>query len=385
MADVHEDRHALPDVAMPGRFEARPRDERGWTGVASTLRTRFALVSQLERIKPQTSAQAARVPEVPMRICVTGGAGFIGSHLVDRLVRSGHDVTVLDNLSTGDLSNLRDSQGEFSFVEGDLRDPTAVTRAVRGTEVVFHQAAMASVGRSVRTPLVVNEVNVTGLLNVLVAARDTGAKRIVFASSSSVYGDTPTLPKCESMSLTPRSPYAATKAAGEDYLAAFHGAYGLEGVALRYFNVYGPRQSPDSEYAAVIPLFVDAFAKGIAPTIFGDGRQTRDFTFVHDVVDANCRAAFSAGPVSGAFNVGAGKRTSITDLAKAVGQAMGTYLTPTHEETRTGDVKDSLADISRAASLLGWRPRTPLATGLEQVADAYRCEQQVSGLLARLG
>jgi len=306
-----------------------------------------------------------------MKVCVTGGAGFIGSHLVDRLVRDGHEVSVLDNLSTGSLDNLADRREAISFVEGDLRDPSAVAEAVRGAEVVFHQAAMASVVRSVEMPLEVAATNITGLLNLLVAARDTGARRVVFASSSSVYGDTPTLPKHEAMPLTPRSPYAATKAAGEHFLAAFDAAYGLEGVALRYFNVYGPRQSPDSQYAAVIPLFADAFAHGRAPTIFGDGCQTRDFTFVEDVVDANVRAAVTAGPLGGAFNVGAGSATSINDLARALGEALGAYVAPIHEPTRTGDVQHSLADISRAETLLGWRPRTALAEGLQRIAEAF--------------
>ena len=307
-----------------------------------------------------------------MKVCVTGGAGFIGSHLVDRLVREGHAVSVLDNLSTGRLANLADSHGAYELVKGDVREPGAVQRAVRGAEVVFHQAAMASVVRSVRTPLEVNDVNVSGLLNVLVAARDTGARRVVFASSSSVYGDTPTLPKQESMALTPRSPYAATKAAGEHFLDAFHSAYGLEGVALRYFNVYGPRQAPDSQYAAVIPLFADAFAHGRAPMIYGDGGQTRDFTFVEDVVDANYRAATVPGPLGGAFNVGAGSAISINDLAKALGNAIGRYVAPEYAEARIGDVRDSLADISRAAALLGWQPWTPLAMGLKRVAAALR-------------
>jgi len=217
----------------------------------------------------------------------------------------------------------------------------------------------------------VTEVNVAGLLNVLVAARDAGARRVIAASSSSVYGDTPTLPKREAMALTPRSPYAATKAAGEHFLKAFHVAYGLEGVALRYFNVYGPRQSPDSQYAAVIPLFADAFRRGRAPTIFGDGSQTRDFTFVEDVVDANCRAAGVPGPLSGAFNIGAGNATSINELARALGEAMGNYVVPRHDVPRVGDVRDSLADVSRAAEHFGWRPRTPLAAGLRHVAEAF--------------
>jgi len=233
-----------------------------------------------------------------MRTCVTGGAGFIGSNLVDRLVRDGHEVAVLDNLSTGRRENLEAVEGDVRFFEGDLRDPAVVAQAVRGCEAVFHLAALAAVARSIDDPQEVTDVNVGGTLNLLMAARDAGARRVVFASSSSVYGDTPTLPKVETMPTSPRSPYAASKVAGEALLMAFHAAYGLEGVALRYFNVYGPRQSPDSQYAAVIPLFVAAMSEGRPPTIHGDGEQTRDFTFVADVVDAVVRAATAPAAAS---------------------------------------------------------------------------------------
>lgn len=307
-----------------------------------------------------------------MKVLVTGGAGFIGSHLTDRLVADGHDVVVLDNLSTGSLDNLAGAAPRIAFVEGDLRDRVTVAQACRGVEVVFHQAALASVARSVEHPREVTEVNVGGTLNLVLAARDAGVRRVVFASSSSVYGDTPTLPKTETMALTPRSPYAASKAAGEAYLAAAMGSYGLETVSLRYFNVYGPRQSPRSLYAAVVPLFVDAVLRGQAPTIHGDGGQTRDFTFVEDVADALVRAATAPRAVEGPMNVGGGRRISVLDLARAVARAVGVSVSPVHEPPRVGDVRDSLADIDRARDRLGWSPRTDLEAGLARVVAAAR-------------
>jgi UDP-glucose 4-epimerase len=305
-----------------------------------------------------------------MRICVTGGGGFIGSNLVDRLVADGHRVVVLDNFSTGRRENLADSLDRIELVEGDLRDRGAVERAVAGAEVVYHQAALAAVARSVESPREVTDVNVGGTLNVLVAARDARARRVVFASSSSVYGDTPTLPKTETMPLSPRSPYAASKAAGEAYLQAFYGSYGLETVSFRYFNVYGPRQSPRSRYAAVVPRFVAAMAEGTPPTIFGDGGQTRDFTYVGDVVDALVLAATAPRAVEGPMNLGAGGRTSILELARIVGRAVGFRGTPAFEPARVGDVRDSLADIRRAREWVGWTPRTTLAEGIRRLADA---------------
>jgi UDP-glucose 4-epimerase len=307
-----------------------------------------------------------------MKVLVTGGAGFIGSHLTDRLVADGHHVTVLDNLATGSLQNLAGVRARIDWIEGDLRDRAAVERAVRGVEVVFHQAALASVARSVENPREVTEVNVGGTLNLLVAARDAKVRRIVFASSSSVYGDTPELPKVETMPCAPRSPYAASKAAGEAYLSAFQASYGLEAAILRYFNVYGPRQSPRSLYAAVVPRFADAVLRGTPPTIYGDGGQTRDFTFVGDVVDALGRAAQAPRAVEGPMNVGGGRRISILDLVAAVGRAAGLAVVPTHEPARVGDVRDSLADIGRARDRLGWAPRTALAEGIVRVVDAAR-------------
>lgn len=301
-----------------------------------------------------------------MKVCVTGGAGFIGSNLVSRLVADGHAVTVLDNLSTGRRDNLEAEGDHVRLVEGDLRDRAAVESALGGVEVVYHMAALASVQRSVENPAEVTDVNVNGTLNVLSAAHDLGVRRVVFASSSSVYGDSPTLPKHELMPIQPLSPYAASKAAGEAYLAAFYAAYGLETVSLRYFNVFGPRQRADSQYAAVIPLFIDAMRAGKAPTIFGDGEQTRDFTFIGDVVNALVRAATAPGQPDTALNIGGGgNRISINDLARAIAKATGFEGEPHYADARIGDVRDSLADISRAQAYLGWEPSTPLDDGIQ--------------------
>jgi UDP-glucose 4-epimerase len=306
-----------------------------------------------------------------MKTCVTGGAGFIGSHLVDRLLADGHKVVVLDDLSTGRLENLSSAHGRVEFIEDDLRDKRAVARAVAGCEVVYHQGALAAVARSVEKPEEVTEVNVGGTLNVLVASRDAKVRRVVFASSSSVYGDTPELPKVETMTLSPRSPYAASKAAGEAYLCAFQASYGLETVVFRYFNVYGPRQSPRSLYAAAVPRFVEALLAGTAPTIYGDGLQTRDFTFVGDVVDALVRASSAPRAVDGPMNLGGGRRISILDLVGVIARAVGHVGRPRHEPTRVGDVRDSLADIRRAQAALGWNPRTTLEAGIARVVECF--------------
>jgi UDP-glucose 4-epimerase len=306
-----------------------------------------------------------------MKVCVTGGAGFIGSNLVDRLVETGHEVSVLDNLVTGSRANLARALPHVRFLEADLRDPSAVADAVAGCEVVFHQGALAAVARSVENPVEVTEVNLGGTLNVLVAARDAGVRRVVFASSSSVYGDTPTLPKTETMPLLPLSPYAASKAAGEAYLSAWHATYGLETVSLRYFNVYGPRQSPRSLYAAAVPKFLEAVAHGRAPVIYGDGQQTRDFTWVGDVVDALLAAATAPGAVGvGPINIGGGERVTIMALVDLIAQALAWKGRATLEPARVGDVRHSLADIRRAREALGWTPRTRLQDGITRLARA---------------
>lgn len=314
-----------------------------------------------------------------MKVCVTGGAGFIGSNLVSRLVADGHAVSVLDDLSTGHLENLAAVRDDIRFVEGDLRDANAVRSAIGGVEVVYHMAALASVQRSVEAPLDVTAVNVGGTLNVLMAANELGARRVVFASSSSVYGDSPTLPKVETMPIGALSPYAASKAAGEAYLAAFHAAYGLETIALRYFNVFGPRQRADSQYAAVIPLFIEAMRAGRSPTIFGDGEQTRDFTYVGDVVDALVLAATAPGVPGSPLNIGGGRnRISINDLAGAIARSTGFEGEPTYAPPRVGDVRDSLADISRAKAYLGWDPKTPLDVGIQATVEAFEADRATS-------
>ncbi len=327
-----------------------------------------------------------------MKTCVTGGAGFIGSHLVDRLLADGHQVVVLDDLSTGRMENLAAAQAtgpggadkdRFTFIEDDLRDKRAVARAVAGCEVVYHQGALAAVARSVEKPEEVTEVNVGGTLNVLVAARDAKVRRVVFASSSSVYGDTPELPKVESMPLSPRSPYAASKAAGEAYLSAFQAAYGLETVSFRYFNVYGPRQSPKSLYAAAVPRFVEAILSGVGPTIYGDGLQTRDFTFVGDVVDAIVRASSAPRAVDGPMNLGGGRRISILDLVGVIAHAVGSTGKPRHEPVRVGDVRDSLADIRRAQTALAWNPRTTLDVGIARVIESFGRKPVAAAVAAR--
>ena len=310
-----------------------------------------------------------------LRACVTGGAGFIGSHLVDRLVRLDARVTVLDDLSSGRLANLSDSLHRLRFVHGDVRDAEAVRSAVQDADVVFHQAARASVVRSIEDPEGITSVNVGGTVQILAAAQRAGVKRVVFASSSSVYGDVDLPVKREDLPLNPRSPYAASKAAGEQYLAAFEAAYGMECVALRYFNVYGPRQSADSAYAAVVPLFVQAYLDGHAPTVFGDGLQTRDFTFVADVVEANVRAGTLPGVSGRVMNVGAGEAHSIMSLATKIGAIVGTSLEARFEPPRAGDVKHSLADLERLETTLGWRPATPLDVGLRRVVEAHIAER----------
>jgi UDP-glucose 4-epimerase len=303
---------------------------------------------------------------------VTGGAGFIGSNIVDALVRRGDRVRVFDNFSSGRRENLGGVHDHVELIEGDLRDADAVRRAVAGAEVVLHQGALPSVQRSIEDPLATNAVNVDGTLNVLVAAREAGVRRVVVASSSSVYGDTPTLPKVETMPMDPRSPYAVSKAATEHYALAWAAAFGVPAIALRYFNVYGPRQNPDSDYAAVIPRFVTRMLHGRPPTIYGDGLQSRDFSFVEDVVHANLLAAAAPAEVSGAFNIAVGDRHTLLDLVAALNRLLGTDLAPEHAPPRAGEVRHSQAAIDLAGSVLGFEPRYSLAQGLERTVAYYR-------------
>jgi len=302
---------------------------------------------------------------------VTGGAGFIGGHLVERLVADGWRVRVLDDFSTGRDVNLAGVAREIELLRGDIRDTDLLPHALRGVEVVFHQAAMASVPRSVAEPIRTNSVNVDGTLGVLEAARHAGVRRVVYAASSSAYGDTPVLPKIETMPAAPLSPYALQKYVGEVYCRLYTELYGLETVALRYFNVYGPRQDPKSEYAAVIPKFITACLRGEAPTIFGDGEQTRDFTMVYDAVQANLLAADAPRAAGMVCNVAAGARTSLNQLFEAIRAETGSSVKPRYAPPREGDVRDSLASLERPRELLGYEPRVSLREGLRITIESF--------------
>jgi nucleoside-diphosphate-sugar epimerase len=300
---------------------------------------------------------------------VTGGAGFIGSHLSDRLLAEGWRVRVLDDFSSGREANVAHWNGHAELTRGDLRDRALLAKLLDGIEVVFHQAAVPSVPRSVAEPERTNDVNVTGTLGLLEAARRAGVRRVVFASSSSAYGDTPVLPKVETMAPCPLSPYALQKYAGERYCQLFHRLYGLETVALRYFNVYGPRQNPASEYAAVIPRFATACLAGEPPTVFGDGEQTRDFTFVGDAVAANLLAADAERAPGEVVNVAGGRRVSLNELLREIRSLTGASVEPRYQPARPGDVRDSLADLSRARELLGFEPEVDLRSGLRRTIE----------------
>jgi len=294
---------------------------------------------------------------------VTGGAGFIGSHLTEELVRRGHRVRVVDNLVTGKRSNLDHIRG-VDFLEGDLADKNVAVRSVAGIDYVLHQAAIPSVPRSVNDPETSHRANIEASLNILIAARDAGVKRLVYAGSSSVYGNTPTLPKREDMPPNPLSPYALQKLVAEQYARLFTTLYGFETVTIRYFNVFGPRQDPGSPYSGVISLFATALVEGRQPTIFGDGEQTRDFTYVSNVVDGvlkACEAPKAAGEV---INVATGGRISLNELLRTMNRIVGTDLKATYQELRAGDVRDSQADITKAKSLLGYTPSVDLEEGL---------------------
>ncbi|MBI5058518.1 SDR family oxidoreductase [candidate division KSB1 bacterium] len=302
---------------------------------------------------------------------VTGGAGFIGSNIVEELLARGQRVAVFDNFSTGKRENLAPLLSDIELVEADLRDFDAVKRACQGRDFVLHQAALGSVPRSVADPETSHEVNITGTLNVLMAARDAGVKRVVAASSSSVYGDTPTLPKVESMTVLPMSPYAVTKLASEKYCAAFFKVYGLETVALRYFNIFGPRQDPNGQYAAVIPRFITALMNGQQPTIYGDGSQSRDFTFVSLAVTANllaCEAPHVAGEF---YNVACGGQYSLLDVLREINRQLGTAIEPRHEPARRGDVMHSRADISKIQAAMNYHPAVSLQSGMERTVAHF--------------
>jgi nucleoside-diphosphate-sugar epimerase len=307
------------------------------------------------------------------RYLVTGGAGFIGSHLAEALVARGQQVRVVDNLVGGKRANLAHVAG-IEFLEGDLADMAVAVQAVSGMDYVLHQAAIPSVPRSVADPITSNRANITSTLNVLVAARDANVTRLVYAGSSSAYGNAPTLPKHEAMTPNPLSPYALQKVVGEQYCRMFTELYGLETVSIRYFNVFGPRQDPGSPYSGVISLFSTALLEGRAPTIYGDGEQTRDFTYVSNVVDGVLRACEAPGASGESINVATGGRISLNELLRVMQQIVGTSLTPTYAEARQGDVKDSQADISKARTLLGYEPSVDLAEGLRRTLDWFREE-----------
>ena len=305
---------------------------------------------------------------------VTGGAGFIGSHIAERLLRDGADVRVLDNLCTGDRANLAGFErlgGRLEFIEGDLRDADDVRRAVAGVEGVFHQAALRSVPRSVDDPLSSNDVNVTGTLQLLAACRTAGVRRVVYASSSSVYGDDPTLPKVETLTPRPISPYAATKVMGEYYCQIYTRLYGLEAVSLRYFNVFGPRQSPESKYAAVVPRFLDSAMRGEALEVHGDGLQSRDFSYIDNVVSANLLAMRAPDAPGKAFNVACGERYTVLDVAAAIGRGLGRAVRWEHLPSRAGDVRDTLADITQARDVLGYRVLVDFNEGMRRTCEYF--------------
>ena len=302
---------------------------------------------------------------------VTGGAGFIGSHLVETLVKQGHRIRVLDNFSTGDEANIREFINDIELIEGDIRDQKTVDQAIKGVDYVLHQAALGSVIRSVQDPMESHAVNVNGTLNLLIAAKEKGIKRFVFASSSSIYGNTPTLPKKENMRPQPISPYGASKLAAESYAISFYAVYKVPVVCLRYFNVFGPRQNAQSEYAAVIPKFIKAFMQSARPIIHGDGRQTRDFTYVENVVNANLLACTSSLAPGHVFNIACGQRHSLLELFDHLKAIFQSNLTPLHTDPRPGDVRDSLAAIDLAREILGYKVNISFEEGLKKTVEAY--------------
>jgi UDP-glucose 4-epimerase len=307
-----------------------------------------------------------------MNILVTGGAGFIGSHIAEALVKRGHRVRVLDDFFSGHRENLAAVKGDVEIVRGDCADPRAAQRAVKGVEVVYHEGAIPSVARSVGDPLRSRRANGTATLTMLLAARDAGTRRFIYASSSSVYGDTPTLPKRETMTPNPLSPYAAEKLSGEHYLRIFHRLFGLETLSLRYFNIFGPRQDPTSPYSGVISRFATALIARETPVIFGDGLQSRDFTYVGNVVDANLRALTARKLQGDAVNIATGHRVTLRALLAQMARALGGSAKARHEPARAGDVRHSLADVSKAGRLLGYRPSIGIDEGLAKTMAWYR-------------
>jgi UDP-glucose 4-epimerase len=308
---------------------------------------------------------------VSRKVLVTGGGGFIGSNLVRELLERGDRVRILDNFATGNRANLLGLEDDVEVIEGELRSYERVHNAVRGVEVVFHQGALPSVPRSVQDPLTTSAVTIEGTLNVLLAARDENVGRVVYASSSSVYGNSGSLPRTETQQPDPISPYAVAKLAAERYCVSFHRVYGLETVALRYFNVFGPRQDPKSQYAAVVPRFLGAIDEGRPVPIHGDGTQSRDFTFVANVVQANVLAGERDGAGGTVLNIATGRQASVNELADAIGAVLGKPVEKEHLPGRTGDVRDSWADVSEARRVLGYEPAVGLEEGLGLTAEAF--------------
>jgi len=315
---------------------------------------------------------ACAIQVTTAKYLVTGGAGFIGSHIAEALLNQGDTVRVFDNIATGRQVNLQALQGNIQFIQGDLRDFDGVKAAMEGIEVVFHQGALASVPRSIADPVGSLETNINGTQNVLLAARDAGVRRVVYASSSSVYGDTPTLPKREDMPTNPMSPYAIQKLTGELLCRVFTPIYGVETVALRYFNVFGPRQDPNSQYAAVIPRFLTALLEKRRPIVFGDGEQTRDFTYIANVVQANLLAATAPDAIGFAINIGCSEQVSLNTVLHIAGELLGVAVEAEYREPRPGDVRHSLADIRLAERLLGYRPTVKFREGLAHTLAALR-------------
>jgi UDP-glucose 4-epimerase len=309
-----------------------------------------------------------------MTFLVTGGAGFIGSNLVDELLRRGHRVCVLDNVSTGRRENLAAVRDRIEFFEADICNLETIRPCFAGVQYVLHLAALPSVPRSVADPLSANKVNIEGTLNVLLASRDANVKRVVFAASSAAYGDNPTLPRVESHEPRPMSPYALTKVAGEYYCQIFTRLYGLEAVALRYFNIFGPRQNPHSQYTGVLSKFIAAYIEGTTPIIFGDGEQSRDFTYIDNVVDATLRACTAPDASGKVINVGVGGRFTLNQTITLLNQIFGKQVTPRYDPPRSGDVLHSQADISLARQVLGYEPQVPYEQGLRKTVEWYRHE-----------
>ena len=310
---------------------------------------------------------------ITTRALVTGGAGFIGSNLANELIRQGAKVRIIDNFVTGNRHNLEEIAGDFDFIEGDLNDDTAIKPAVSDVDVIFHEAALPSVPRSVDNPKETHQACVNATFNLLINAKDSGVRRVIYAASSSAYGDQPTLPKVETMLPDPLSPYAAAKLMGEYYCSVFNRVYGLETLSLRYFNVFGPRQDPSSTYSGVISRFIDSLMKGTTPVIYGDGEQTRDFTFIANVVDANIRAAQTSSGIGNVMNVANGEKVSLNQLLETLKKITGkSEVTAEYLPPRNGDVKHSQADNARAVEWLGYTKLTDLEEGLKKTIDWWK-------------